>query len=293
MASAGAAPRFIEFANAGACFFANVFDRRTQHAICPSICTGFASTEGMALRKALSEYIERRAYAHAAAKSLEWASVAGTDGLAAYPTDVGVGVAVEAARENAICEAVERFAWASWWDNDAIKFDLEEDYRPSRDEKGSQFLLSALNDRVPFRRILAVKPRIRDASFQLIILFAELRAGGYLSGGACDRAKSQNARSERAAAEIFRHGLAFRRMEQGLTCEMSFYERRLWYFATGQGDALVARRLRANGRQEVSLPPLRLDLPVQHDLASLAAVHRCVFDGQPPFVAGALERLCL
>jgi hypothetical protein len=82
-------------------------------------------------------------------------------------------------------------------------------------------------------------------------------------------------------------------MKQNKIPPQSFYEKRLAFFGLGHGDQLVAKRLANPGTESVILPHLAIDETVEHSMSQDYFVHRCLFENQPPFVGGELERLCL
>ena len=74
----------------------------------------------------------------------------------------------------------------------------------------------------------------------------------------------------------------------------TFYEQRLLYFGLGDGNKLVQERLSVQSAELLQLPALKIDSQIQaENIDNLIVTHRCLFESQPPFVDGALERLCL
>jgi hypothetical protein len=126
---------------------------------------------------------------------------------------------------------------------------------------------------------------------QLVIIIAQLKSGGSLTGGAAGRL-SDAVLWERAAAELFRHCLALRRMVTGESPATSFYERRIRLFGSGEGREIVSERLGGGGKERVRLPALAFDDEIPHMQSDLVYVHRCLFDKQPTFIGGDLARLC-
>ncbi|NJL25057.1 MAG: hypothetical protein HC902_07700 [Calothrix sp. SM1_5_4] len=155
------------------------------------------------------------------------------------------------------------------------------------DEK-DQDLLRALQRFVPIEKILMVKPVHSLTPFcNLEIYFAFIRGAGVISAGAAGLGEV----SERALSELLRHGLAVSRYWRDGIKPQSLYERRLIHFA--QDRSLLQARLKAKGTRVVELPPLRYDGEIQHALQDDICVYHCLFEEQPLFVGGDVERLCL
>lgn len=72
-----------------------------------------------------------------------------------------------------------------------------------------------------------------------------------------------------------------------------FYDERLIFFASGQGNDLVESRLNSSSKNNLLLPDLIYDQAVPHTFDNLVYVHRCLFENQPLFIGGDLARLCL
>ncbi len=120
-----------------------------------------------------------------------------------------------------------------------------------------------------------------------------MASGGVVSGGACDQSGSGQA-SLRALGELFRHSLAVWKMIHSGVGPQTFYERRLAFFASQtEGASLVKRKLDEVYQTSLDIPDLLYDSLIAHPLEDIILVHRCLFHGQPSFVGGDLERLCL
>jgi ribosomal protein S12 methylthiotransferase accessory factor YcaO len=287
-------PKKIEFARAGHGFFATVYNYVSGEAISQSVCTGYASTQDLALQKALTEYIERKAYSEAYAAGHSWALKSSTDGFAAFPILEDPDAAAATARLHAIQEATERYSWATWWDCPEIDARVDSDWRPSFYSAIAEGLAVEIEKRIPVSRYYLIEPEMNEAHFKTTIIFAKIEGGGFVSGGACELAESKSAAIARAMAELTRHALALVKLKRLSYAPESLYEQKLKYFGTGQGDELVIHRIEnKKSKTLLKLPPLEVDTVVNHSLSEVVAVHRCLFVGQPQFVAGSLERLCL
>lgn len=275
-------PNFLEVSKVAGFTIVNAYLSRTSEVISDKVFTGMAEGSNDALMKCLSEYVERLAVTEWLRTHVECESH-GSDGFAAFPRFMNI--AAERARENAFSEALERYVWATWWDNRNIRSEINE----------IPFLkdltLTKLHSIIPLQKVFRIRPAISSSSHVLEIYFAKLLDGGFLSGGAAGALGAVDIKS-RAYSELLRHGLAASRFRTNAIVPNSFYERRLCLFAFGN-PRVVENRLMARGSESVTLPKLSWDEPVHHSLSDLFAVHKCHFDRQPLFLGGMLERLCL
>lgn len=286
----GRMPAHIEISPIGSVFMANVYSGVSSPLVQESVSTGLAATSDLALLKALTEFVERQALCEAGRNGFSACQTPRSDGIAAFPLVFNFsGSAAHAARANAYSEAIERFVWATWWDDLEISFD-QSDVASVTSEVAE--LLAAIDVATPLRRLHVIRPACSLTFAKVFILIAELQGGGFVSGGAAGIGDDQ-AILFRASSELLRHSVAISRIRQGKANPESFYERRLAYFGLGLGDKLVRARLSRQGTKTIELPALKFDTPVPHSLSHLVAVHRCYFENQPQFIGGELERLCV
>lgn len=257
------------------------------------VTSGFSRWPAVAVAKALTEWVERNAFAEAFRRGDPVCQTARSDGIAAYPI-VGFveEVARRRARSNALNEAIERYVWATWWDSAEIAH--------RRDVLGTselgipiiRELLQTCSDMLPVRGFEVVRPAISRSRTKLLILMAHLSNGGVVTGGAAGNPRASTVWL-RAASELFRHCLAVKRLAQDSRRTLSFYEERLRVFASGELRDLLSKRLEANGGEEIQLPALSVDIEIKHRCAHFVYVHRCLFERQPPFMGGDVGRLCI
>jgi hypothetical protein len=286
-------PKHIEFARAGQGFFATVYNYLSGQAISQSVCTGYAATQELALEKALTEYIERKAYSEAYHSGYDWVTQSSTDGFAAFPIDRCASVAKSRARTNALHEAIERYAWATWWDDLEIAASVTRAWQPSSLPGLVSGLAEEIEKRLPPLRYYLIEPKMIDGHSVTTIIFAEIKGGGFLSGGACDSPSSKGSAIVRAMTELTRHALALVKLKRSILGPLTHYEQKLKFFGSGDGDSLVHDRLNKLGSVGIELPPLAVDFGIAHSFGHKVAVHRCLFERQPSFVAGSVDRLCL
>jgi hypothetical protein len=280
-------PSSIEIGTLGNDCIATLLDSDHAAIVSEQACTGLASSEERALIKALAEYIERRA-------------VAGPDGapsssgFAAFPLAYNSAQnASRRARANAFHEALERYVWASWWDTPKFRHTVSVLKASEHPElRGFDDLIRSI---LPIDRYLRIVPDVSGlGDSEVLIVFAFLSGGGVISGGAAGFARRPETTRYRAFSELARHALGLRRsQESGAPTPSSLYDRRLVYFGSGKGDEVVRARLDTPGDWGIELPDLVVDRRISHAFQDIVVVHRCEFAGQPPFVGGAMERLCL
>lgn len=281
--SRGLLPKQCELSAIGPLHMAALFNELdpTRAIIETGFC-GMDTDQDVAILKALVECAERAAYREGLAKNDRLCLTERSDGFAAFPVSDHTD-ALARARENALAEAVERFAWATWADDSAVAFSLAATEHP---------ILDAINGWIALKRTFLVKPKFAFQNLELQIHFAELEGGGVVSGGACGKIGDQNT-SLRALGELARHASAAKKFKHDGLRPTGTYEERLMYMASVDGAAHLSARLASKGTKTIDFPPLALDGSVAHSLSETVAVHRCYFANQPPFVAGPKERLCL
>lgn len=286
------APQNIQLTSVGGGFFASVFgDDVHDDAISENVSIGFAQTPELATLKGVVEWLERAAFREGAAANHPGCRTARSDGFAAFPLIGDSGSkAKNSARKHAYGEAVERYVWATWWEDHEIGHERYSESIIPVDGLCSG-LLSAAARQVEIDRFEVIVPNSDAAESELAIIIAHLKNGGSLTGGAAGRLDDAGL-WERAAAELFRHCLALRRILNGESQAISFYERRILLFGTGEGRGIVADRLNRKGMKQVLLPALAFDDEIPYMQSDLVYVHRCLFDKQPPFIGGQLARLC-
>lgn len=286
-------PQNIEVSNIGSTVLANVFNQTDESVISEFIFTGMDTDPATAVLKGLVEMTERNAYSQGYKNGLKSCQTERSDGFAAFPRGI-VQDSNYQARRNAFHEAVERYVWATWWDQHDIKHKIESvDARRMSSLSENLFLEIAKN--VSLKKVLEVEPSVElQAGLSTRIFFAFLEPYGVISGGACGPSTETGATDYRALCEMYRHAVAVSRMKSFGATPISFYEKRLAYFGLSEiGTQLAEERIMVNGSKTIFLPRLSIDEPVPHSLDDLVSVHRCYFENQPPFVGGALERLCL
>ncbi|MGE0763474.1 MAG: hypothetical protein AB7N80_09360 [Bdellovibrionales bacterium] len=289
----GALPKRIEVSEVGSTILANSFDRESSETISEFIYTGMDSDPSIAVLKSLVERAERYAFSDGYRHGMKSCRTERSDGFAAYPR--GISKNPEGiARKNAFEEAVERYVWASWWDNRDFSHTVSNFSRDCASALAKN-LVEQMDQYVETQQIKIIEPKIDPSlglSVKLFFLF--LRPFGVVSGGACGSIESAGTTEYRALCELYRHSVAISRIKETNRNPSTFYEQRLSFFGTSEvGQRILEERISTFGSKTIFLPRLSIDEPVPHKVDDLIAVHRCYFENQPPFVGGRLERLCL
>lgn len=273
--------------------FVSAYDHAPTTIMANEVTAGVDYNADLAVTKALVEYFERKVFAEGVINNDPVCERKHSDGIAAFP--VSNPKAKFLARENAYYEALERFAWAKWWDDSSLGFSINSlDETPSGQNPKIKILLEKFSEIIPFDSIKVVEPFLNDKSARVSILFVSIKGYGYISGGAAGPTTKCGEIIIRGLAELIRHGIALSRFIETKRSPVTFYEERLLYFGLGHGNHLVGKRLSQNSNQILELPELEIDDEIiSENFGKLVAVHRCLFQGQPPFVDGELERLCL
>lgn len=293
LAKRGFAHEHVELVPCPGGFFASMGARDADKIISEDVVTGFSSDPHVAFLKVVSEAVEREAYRRGKAGKNVLCMTNRSDGLAAFPTTLRSNASARSeARLRAYGEACERFVWASWWDNVSVGAVISPAEEVSRPFQTVRTLLEGLPTPYRVRSINVLFPYAATRQ-RLVIFVCEMENGGFLSGGACGLPGQEEETFTRAAAELFRHALAAKRLVEMKAEPSGFYQERLSFFALGSGGSIVKRRLSSRGEEKVVLPPLAMDDEIPHAYSDVVCVYRCLFENQPPFVGGAMERFCL
>ena len=154
--------------------------------------------------------------------------------------------------------------------------------------------VEAFRDLVPLESLVVIEPHTNSSDNCVLILMGKIEGKGYISGGAAGTVTNKNETITRGLSELIRHGLAVNRFVKTNIKPETFYEKRLLYFGSGQGNSRVESRIKHISDSKIEIPELEIDQEIKSEnFGSLIYTHRCLFKDQPPFVDGELERLCL
>lgn len=249
--------------------------------ISESVAMGIDKDPNIALAKALTEFLERKLSKESADEVVRLTKR--SDGFAAFPVFDSVQNSMLMAAKNALGEAVERYLWAKWWDDELTPYLIKETNFP-----GYSLLKSEFN----LKSVKSILVPAHD-SYSLLVLLAETEGGGFVTGGAAGVLGDWIKTFGRAFGELLRHLIVVRNMKKSETSDLSFYEKRLWGFGSGEWRELVLSRLSKNSIGKTLLPKIWIDQPIRHPHMDIVSIHRCLFENQPLFIGGTLERLCI
>ncbi len=283
----------LEISRLGALTFVSAFSNRPTEIMANSASAGVDFGPDTAITKALVEHYERSAFAEGIKNNDSACERLHSDGVASFPNILLN--AKQKARQNAYFEAFERYVWARWWDDSNVGhsiISLEE----SKFWKNMKIRMTveAFKDLVPLETLFVIEPHTDNSENCVLILMGKIKGKGYVSGGAAGAVTNKNEIITRGLSELIRHGLAVDRFTKKNKKPETFYEKRLLYFGSGQGNSLVESRMGHNSDSKIEIPELEIDQEIKSEnFGSLIYTHRCLFKDQPPFVDGELERLCL
>ncbi|MES2965816.1 MAG: hypothetical protein V4760_18180 [Bdellovibrionota bacterium] len=262
------------------------YDSLSSNFISETVSMGIDNNSELAVLKSLTEYCERRLSRESEDPVTRLTKR--TDGFAAFPCYVrGQDYSRIQARENALNEATERYLWARWWDDHNSKFQLENG--PSSINRSD---VNTLINEFNLKSVRSINVTDSLENKTLTVLIAETFNGGFVTGGSASNSREVGRRELPAFGELLRHLIVFRKMEKE-SATHSFYEQRLFGFASGNWADLVRARLASGGTVDIVLPSLEADSEVCQSEMDLVSVHRCLYSGQPEFMGGPLERLCI
>ncbi len=287
----GLIPKNIEVAQWRNWYIASGFEKASSKYISENVSMGISKDPDLALRKSIVEFMERQVFSGSQAPQV--IKHRRSDGTAAFPLLDQDSIKI--AQHNAKCEAAERFLWANWWDNFDFKHNmLSHDLTSAYLGNDLDFLLDDFN----LKNVQLIQINDLKQDYLLIIFIALNKNGGYLTGGACEFTKFSvdgiNILFERAFGELLRHLLAYKRMTDYLQFEkLTFYEKRLFGFASGKWSDLVLARLSNIGIIDVPLTQIEVSSELTHVNNDLLYVHHTLFHNQPTFIGGSIDRLCI
>lgn len=288
----GLLPLNMDLSSVGNRFWAVVYDNKrcldsNLNLMTEEVYTGLADSQEEALLKALSERVERLSFIQGHRSGLASCMTDRSDGFAAMPKFFDQSKV----KENSLNEAIERYVWASWWDNDDIKFNIMDILETNQKVQESSYLKWIFSE-FNLEKLIVIKPSHNRLKKEVQIVFGKIKNAGYISGGACGNDTDSEKVFLRGIDELLRHGLAYVTMSSHKIEPKSFYEKRVHFFASGKGNIIVQNKLSSDGSQIVELTDLIIDESIP-SVSEHYHVYRVLFKDQPAFVGGKLERLCL
>ncbi len=254
--------------------------------------TGFDLNPEIAFAKAVSEYIERESFSDGHTLGLKSCQTERSDGFAAYPVLATADISQFMARENALSEAIERFAWATWWDDINISFDHSEfsleDFNIKRPIQSK--ILFEINIQKKIQKIHVIRPKFQNYTDHTLYILVVEFDDGIVTGGACGKLDDEDSILTRAVSELLRHALVLIQ-NKPKPQTLSLYEERLLFYGSQDGKKSFYKRINNRGNKKIIFPDLAIDEKIPS--VDSHSVHRCLFMDQPPFIGGAIDRMCL
>ncbi len=292
----GKSPLKISLAKHGGMFFSSVSDYSGIEFLDPSGGGAGAETPNLALIKGLMEYVERKVFSENQFSGAKVYNTESIDGTASFPKVLCTKAwALKRAREAALCEAIERFSWATWWENESISAQIDDTTNEFNDELNVvRELAIAIDKLTPVEKWLRIKPRLLGYdNLEVIIFFGLLKNKGIICAGACGPKNRPAESIRRVFSELFRHSYAVDAFVNRKIEAKFLYEHRLKYFGSGLGDSLFHARISKQSTEAIEFPGLEIDESLIHPLSYCVTIHRCLFENQPDFMSGSIEKLCI
>ncbi len=266
------APAYLEGQRFGSLFIFNLSHTiPLPSATSSRLASGMDVRPGLALAKALSEYVERVAFLLLWQQSTPLSGESSSDGFAALPRLRWVKNHRQQVREISLAESIERLCWPRFWSDPHVAFTTEA-LSPA-----STALLASCPQLYGAQHIF---PRIAS-KYHLCISMVRIGSQGVVLGGGCHLHKNQAI--FKSLQEVIRHYFANLNIKNGFYSPTSLYQRRLHYL--GQyGFSAYKDRLALQGKAVIKLPRLRHDREVEHPFIDNYVVFRTRFSGQGAFI---------
>lgn len=283
----------VEYSKISDFYWFNIIESLENRLISDRTFTGFDTSPNIAFSKAVSEFIERKSFQNGYEKKLSSCLTKRSDGFAAYPLMKNDQASAKTkVREKALAEAIERYVWATWWDNYEVKYDH---LIFSLDEFSEIYIslsqiLREIDSEKSIKKIHLIEPQFENYEDYILKIIVVEFEEGLVTGGACGLKNEELNILARATSELLRHALVLMQNKQKPT-SLSFYEKRLLFFASFQGISKFYERIAQRGYQKIQLPRLIIDEQIPSSNTHI--VHRCLFQDQPPFINEIIERMCL
>jgi len=261
------------------------YDQESSAVMNNEATTGMDLEPALATLKALTEYFERKTFQFGVYRKDKACINTNSDGVACMPRHEDNFEFK--AKENALNEAIERYVWATWWDDtrsyfDLVEFKKSELYLKSPIVTELDELIKYLEGIIEVDTIYLIKPGfevslIQKSEKNVFVLLLKTKIGGFISGGACEGITNTDKALIRSLSELIRHTLGYNRFLNSELNPQSFYEKRLYYFASGEGRQLVNERLNKKGTSKIKLPELEVDRSIESFYDSITYTHRSLF----------------
>lgn len=286
-------PPHIQYKKCGDLFFATVSEAPLEKTLLMNSqsFTGMSVNKHQALSIALTEYLERKVCRNNPEFPYANEGVAGRSLCSLFKKEDLMSFV----QNKSLNEAIERYSWAFWWDNPTTHWT----FRLLTSKKIRKTPYLALFNHVT--KILGpghfymITPTIGNKEKMVVILvYKSQLLSGVVSGGAAGNNTEEISIIGNALGELSRHANAiFRNTISPLPPPQDLYNQRLLYFASSSGLKTFKKRMGLNGKQTIILPPLQHSRVIKHPYEKAVLLYQSLFENQPPFIGGKVERLCL
>lgn len=221
--------------------------------------------------KALSEFIERNAFRENL-KKCDSKDLYG-HGYAAFPKGED---GLTYAKDQALFEATERYAWPLFWHEDIAfehqtcqsnKFKLL--VKLSKDIKDCYHILPCLGGEVIFA-----------------ITVITLKQGGVSVGGKCSF--TVDSAIEGSFKEALRHFVIYKNIRNEFHLRDQFYQKRLCHLAE-HGEEMYLNRLNRKSNKRLDIPKLWIDKQIQHSFDHMYYVNQKCYKSPYTFLDSVVE----
>jgi hypothetical protein len=238
------------------------------------VTVGVDKSKTLASLKGLVEWVERYSFQEGKNNGNPYCQTKRSEGFAARPFLFLKTCAKNTARETALLEAIERYAWVNWWKNKNTlhyisKIELSDYFSDINEIEVSDFYEIEV-------------PTTIGAS--LFIYLLKIKNEGYLTGGAAEFNRDSDSAKKRAVSELLRHLLAYQRSKSDNNFSEREYMNRIVSFGSGSRNYEVEERVFKHGDIMTNLPALEIDSEIDQQLSKHVVVYRCRFFNQPEFI---------
>ena len=180
----------LQIFSIGGLSFVSAFEVEPKTIMANEATAGVDYNPDIAITKALVEHFERKVFSAGVDRGEPICKRRHSDGFAAYPQSAN-GAKISA-RENAYYEALERFVWAKWWDDDKMGFSSEfiENTNFWRNLR-LKTTIEEFNEVLPVDSVRVIEPYFESSGQSVLILFAKVNGYGFISGGAAGSSKKR------------------------------------------------------------------------------------------------------
>lgn len=275
----------IEISQASGSYHVSIFSKKCTSTISEYVYSGSDIEITSALMKSLMEMVERIAQERLDAYSFDKVS---SCGFAAYPVLNCKSEAREKVRKISFREAVERYVWKHWWNDDSTKYEMiKNDPKVLSDP----FMLE-IGQMHNVSDVFEVRPLHSEKGVLVLLYYIKIEGKGFITGGAAGEDSETESVRERALSEALRHSLSLTR-EKSKQEPLTLYEKKLEFISSLKGQQIFQDRIKKRGEKIINLPKLKFDSEIKILPSENWVIHRSLFEDQEVFLSSELEEFCI